>query len=509
MSFINPEEYNISFSDISNMRLYDNCPFLINESETVEGEKFIQTEDGLIVDLEGVCEVSLPEDIDCHSLCREGFVDSGFFSLVNTCSLPITVTGFSLTDPERFSLYDPDKYRGTKIYDSSLVDQLPITIKPRKKISIDTFFHPKYEELEFGNAGSITNRTGDKFGSLVEIYPGFRLSNCDKNGACDAYVTLTGEFLCLENEDNMEWMYNTKNIDPLFDKESLFKGQPEINNTSFILKKPSFYETAASNSAHDIYQGLKNACTGYARYLEQNLWYDLYSDYGVTGSLGAFHDIVDNILNSEENSILTIENTNQNGSLVFTAEDGLGTQGDDISISLLYGQTQDLISENGDQIEIQRVATNNEDASVLQSAMNSSIQNGDVTKIQSCELLNTDGEIEEFSELLSGGVDTLSDSLLNLTANDFNKTYIQMSHDYFQLITFVTNFTANNTVTLNYKNKTYKGMLFNHSSNPAPPVDVGQVPFITNQVMFYRMVNQDIEIFLCDFGDFNNDIIVE
>jgi hypothetical protein len=509
MSFIDPKEYNISFSDTSHMVRYSNCTFLSDESIESQNNKFIQTEDGLIIQLENSCDVSPADRIECYNLCREGFVDSGSFSIINTCDLPITITGITLSDPERFSLYNSEKYRGTKIYESSSVEELPITIKPRKKISIETFFHPKYEELEFGDAGTLLNRTGSTYGSFVEFYPGFRMSNCDKNGACDARIALTGELLCLQNEDDLSWMYNTDNMDPKFNSEKLLKSKAEIENTSFILKKPTFYQTAQSSSALDVYKGLRDACVGYQEYFDNNYWYDIYSDYGITGSLGAFHDIIEQIINSETNSTLSIENASDNGSLLFTAIDDLGSNGDDISISLLYEQEEDLITESQNHIEIQRENINNEDASILQEEVNLRIENGELNLIKPVELIGQDGQIEEFDEFLSGGIDALSNNLNNLTINDFNKTYIQRSHDYYELITYVTDYKANNVVTLRYQNKTYKGMLFQHSENPNPPEDVSQVPFITNQAMFYRFVGNEIEIFLCDLGDFNKDKIIE
>lgn len=509
MSFIEPKEYNISFSDTSYVVEYSDCTFLSNQSDSSQNNKFIQTEEGLIIQLENSCNVTTPDSVECYNLCRDNLVDSGRFSIINTCDLPITITGLSLSDPERFSLYHPDKYRGKKIYDSSFVEELPITVDPRKKISIDTFFHPKYEELESGDAGTLLNRTGSKYGSLVEFYPGFRISNCKKNGDCDAYLTLTGELLCPQDNEDLRWMYNTKNIDPDFDSNKLLKTRPKIENTAFLLKKPTFYQTAESSSAVDIYKGLRDACTGYQGYFNDNNWYDLYSDYGITGSLGAFHDIVDKIIESEINSTLSIDNINQNGGLLFTAVDDLGSSGNDILISLLYGQAVDSIQENQNVIEIQRQSTDNEDASVLQAEINLIIENEELTLIKPVELIGSDGEIEGFNRSLSGGTDALSNDLNNITISDFNKTYIQRSHDYYELITYVTDYIANDTLTLRYDNKTYKGMIFRHSENPNPPSDVSQVPFITNQVMFYRFVDTEIEIFLCDFGDFNESKIIE
>tara|TARA_B100000674_G_C37937682_1_gene961130 strand:- start:1219 stop:2334 length:1116 start_codon:yes stop_codon:yes gene_type:complete len=176
-----------------------------------EIKKFVNTEGGLLIELEGTCSDAFA---DCRMLCRDGIVDSGSFTIVNACTLPITVTGFVVSDPKRFSLVEYPKYTGSGVYPSGEVPELPMpfTIKPREKKKINTFFHPLYEELEYGNAGTILNRTGDKFSSTVQMYPGFPILNCSEKSDCDASVVLSGEFLCDDKEIDREWMKNEENF---------------------------------------------------------------------------------------------------------------------------------------------------------------------------------------------------------------------------------------------------------------------------------------------------------
>ena len=173
--------------------------------------KFVNTEGGLLIELEGLCS---DEFANCRMLCRDGVVDSGSFTIVNACTMPITVTGFTVSDSGRFSLVEYPKYTGSGVYPSGEVPELPIpfTLKPRDKKRINTFFHPYYEELETGNAGTFTNRTGDRFGATVQIYPGFPILNCPGESDCDASVILTGEFICDDKEEDREWMKNEDNF---------------------------------------------------------------------------------------------------------------------------------------------------------------------------------------------------------------------------------------------------------------------------------------------------------
>jgi hypothetical protein len=205
MTFLSPEDYQIKFSSLDEAVVI-NKKFLSKEAS----ETLITTADnGLLIEVDGYETKS----IQCDYLCRENLVDSGKFTLINTCSMPITVTGFTVSDSERFSLFDHEKYKDLNIYSKEIVEELPFTIEPKKKKTVNTFFHPKYEELQYGNEGTILNRNGDKFGAKVEIYPGFKISNCESNDICDASLTLTGEFLCERSEEGLELLKNKHNFE--------------------------------------------------------------------------------------------------------------------------------------------------------------------------------------------------------------------------------------------------------------------------------------------------------
>ncbi len=232
MAFINPSEQGIGYSVLPEDQVQPKlCKYLASEKELIQTktyQKFVETEDGLLIALESSCQDGF---IDCEFLCTgRNVVDSGSFTLLNTCSMPITITGFTMSDPERFSLFNYPLYSGLEIYESGTVNELPFTIEPRKQKRVETFFHPKIDELKFGDAGTADQRTGDKFGSVVEIYPGFKLSNCEDADNCDASVTLSGEFIC--HFVDREWMKNKDNFEkpePLPAKFDPIEGAPDPN----------------------------------------------------------------------------------------------------------------------------------------------------------------------------------------------------------------------------------------------------------------------------------------
>ncbi len=109
--------------------------------QTKTYQKFVETEDGLLIALESSCQDGF---IDCEFLCTgRNVVDSGSFTLLNTCSMPITITGFTMSDPERFSLFNYPLYSGLEIYESGTVNELPFTIEPRKQKKSRNFFSSK------------------------------------------------------------------------------------------------------------------------------------------------------------------------------------------------------------------------------------------------------------------------------------------------------------------------------------------------------------------------------
>ena len=78
MPFINPDDYDISFSQLTTI------PKFLNAKQ-----EFVQTknENGLLIEVES--NISF----DCtENNCERISVDSGSFTMINSCSLPITVT---------------------------------------------------------------------------------------------------------------------------------------------------------------------------------------------------------------------------------------------------------------------------------------------------------------------------------------------------------------------------------------------------------------------------------
>ena len=100
MSFINTDS-GVCLSPTGETS-YIGCDFIIDEL----GRKYILTEGAKRIIPEGDC---LPFTIfDCDKIERI-VVDSGkFVTIINTCTLPLTITGFKNDDPERFSIFQVD-----------------------------------------------------------------------------------------------------------------------------------------------------------------------------------------------------------------------------------------------------------------------------------------------------------------------------------------------------------------------------------------------------------------
>lgn len=206
MSFINPDQYNFNLSQVRPKDI--KCGPV--STEDVPG-KTANTESGLTIELEPSCEPVY--EIDCTTLCRENSVDSGSFTISNSCSMPLTITGFKMTDPERFSIFKFPDYTGVKVYHSGIIEELPFTLEPDQKKQINTFFHPFHDELITGKESTILNRTGDQFGSFIKIKPGFPILNCEDGDSCRPQIILTGEFLCENQREDRSWMSNCENYE--------------------------------------------------------------------------------------------------------------------------------------------------------------------------------------------------------------------------------------------------------------------------------------------------------
>jgi hypothetical protein len=296
MSFINPDDYGITFSETN---IKENPRFLEVESEPILLQT--KTENGLLIEVGSNASF----EIDCKNACQQGVAASGSFTMINSCTLPITVTGMKVSDPVRFSLFQFPDYTGIEVYSSGNVNQLPFTINPREKIKVNTYFHPLYEEIKYGNAGTPENRTGDKFGAEVRMLPGFPIINCNK-APCDASFILTGELLCPNVEHDLEWLENKSNFDQEFDQSSLENYEPPtFQNEFFLRKKHTLQHTnqSSSSSVENYFSGISGALEAYTEYFEENSWFETYGDFGILGTLrGVFLHVSGLQKNNADNS---------------------------------------------------------------------------------------------------------------------------------------------------------------------------------------------------------------
>lgn len=313
MGFINEIDYEVSISDFMSMRRDAvQCDELSDESRQA-----YKTEDGLMtVALEGTCiggENNL--DLVCKEFCR-GWYDSGNLIIANDCIMPVDITGFRISDSERFSIFDPEKHRYRDLYHSGVVDELPMKLKTYERVKIPVFFHPKYEELEDGIAGTFDARSGDRFGAAVDIFPGIPINNCKQEGEneCDSEILLTGELLCPPKDYDYEWMHNKGYVDSSFDSKII------TNNNFPVFKNKSIYsrfnkfsydfggEISTPAKAHDALLG---AAEGYSYYITGATIQDgdvLVSrvekngDYGLAGASILFKEMIADKINRGKNT---------------------------------------------------------------------------------------------------------------------------------------------------------------------------------------------------------------
>ena len=130
----------------------------------------------------------------------------------NTCSLPLTITGMTNSDPLRFTLFQFPLYSGSGIYHSGMAE-FPIELPPNTMTGVNTFWHPTSTDLLTGGAGAFTNRTGSYYTGRVDIFPGFPVLNCvtGNTGECEAFFTLSGEFIC-DAMNVPTWLDNSANF---------------------------------------------------------------------------------------------------------------------------------------------------------------------------------------------------------------------------------------------------------------------------------------------------------
>ena len=496
MTFINPEQHNINLSDFHPEDIL--CGPLA--SEDIPG-KTTSTESGLRIELEPSCDPTF--DFDCRKICRDNHVASGSFTISNSCTMPITITGFKMTDPDRFSLFKFPDYTGVKVYHSGIVEALPFTLKPEQKKQIHTFFHPLYDESMTGNEGTMLNRTGDQFGSYVKIKPGFPILNCDDNN-CQPVITLTGEFL-QKNEIEVQWGSNKENFDQDFNKESLggliIK---EINNEYFLKKKLSKIFTIDSDKKiREQYLDLFQVTIDYARDLEDNSWYENYGDYGVTGSIGLFSDIIKSVIDTTSSAAASASNE-EGGSMIVRANQYLGSDGNFIRVKLQYDQAENDISiSDFNLVTISRSEATGEEvnSSVIVEQINTYIEENNSDIISSSEYFEPDGKILAFDKRMSGGSNGRTTSLNNIHNRNFENEYEQLDAFYNETIKFKSHYNTPKT-TITYNENYYIGLVI--YNNP-----IENIPLMSNQAVFYKIDGESSEIFICDVGDFENDTILE
>lgn len=289
MSFITPASgFCLSPSGVT---LYPTCGDIIEEG----GKKNIRTEDGRNLSVDGSCASPTLPFFTCQ--IDRKMVDSGsFVTIVNTCTLPITITGFKNSDSARFSILEYPKYIGQTLYESGNTSQLPITLRPFEQTSIPTFFHPLRSELEHGTPGTFDIRDGDRFGATIDIYPGFPILNCTSSDTeCDASFALTGEFIC-EKAPDLSILASNENFTAP-DLTTIAK----IENTYCLPRtKVMEFDTTDVISIENIYSGLSGLSLFYAETLNNISpnWSVEYPDMGVSGALGTFYHLVTGVMDA-------------------------------------------------------------------------------------------------------------------------------------------------------------------------------------------------------------------
>lgn len=270
----------------SGVTVYPNCGDIIREN----GEQYIQTETERNLMVDGGCADPAIPSFYCD--IERKTIDSGkFVTLVNTCSLPFTVTGFRNSDPIRFSIFKAENYQN--VYSSGNTTQLPFTLKPFRSINIPTFFHPLRSELETGKAGTYEDATGDSFSGRIDIYPGIPIVNCSTDElSCDSYFTLSGQLIC-ESLDLPEFLSNDENfITPSTGEIEKINSFSCLDSTSIM----GYNSSDNTVSVQNQYKAISGAVGFFPTFLGEE-WLESYN-FGVTGALGAFNRIVTGIIGS-------------------------------------------------------------------------------------------------------------------------------------------------------------------------------------------------------------------
>jgi len=290
MSFIT-EESGICLGHSGEVE-YPFCGELVREGEL----KYILEEGGKALLTDTPCGGPIPE-FDCNF--DRKVVDTGkFITLTNVCTLPITVTGFTMSDPARFSLFEYPLHKGTQIYTSGNTADLPFTLQPNEFKRINTYFHPLISELTNGTPGTFDNRVGDSFESRVEIYPGFPIQNCTSDpNSCDAHFTLSGEFVC--EEPDKDWMYNNEN----FITPNLSDLGGATSDYCIPITDPIEMPKGGGLQIENTFSGLRDTAIAYGKVLDDGgRLHEKYQDIGMAGSLAGFGAICQGLIDSNSHN---------------------------------------------------------------------------------------------------------------------------------------------------------------------------------------------------------------
>lgn len=303
-----------------------------------EGEdQYIRTESERNIETDGICSGPPIVSFSCN-ISERVVVDSGkFITISNTCTLPITITGFVNSDPSRFSIFEYPKHVGESVYTSGNTSQLPIRLNPYQTFDIKTFFHPLRSELETGTPGTFDVRDGDKFGAKVSIYPGFPVLNCtDSETECDAFFTLTGEFIC-DDMDIPEFLNDQSRYTPpdlktleAIDNSYCIGRIPGTDNGLYTHDESQL--TYSADSIENTFSGLSGASRVVAVQLENFLqtpsdqgdkegWVD--GNLWATGALGGFYasvtGLIDDGLDTSLNNLINYSLENHAVDYIFNA----------------------------------------------------------------------------------------------------------------------------------------------------------------------------------------------
>lgn len=454
MSFIN-EESGVCLSETGTSVLVG-CDFLIDEL----GRKYILTEGSKRIIPEGDC---LPiTDFDCGKLDRIT-VDSGkFVTIINTCNLPLTITGFKNDDPLRFSIFNYPEYSGYAEYNTGNTQELPFTVEPFQRVNINTFFHPLYSELVSGNAGTYENRTGDKFESNISILPGFEVLNCVEDPITS--------FLWWEENEHCDLVL-------LDDAQKSFNPAAqwfqESGDDNYQVRE-SLFESYTEDAQYFEEKGEENVAVKYNSKAISSYCSPKFKLEGefVCGPVDR------DFLNNDEN---------------FTEPDLSVLKKIQNQYSLSKKKTIEI--NTTDVVTVQNIYQGLKDSSLAYAAM---LNNMQPNWYEAYGNLGISGALGVFHSLVQGVIDAGQDNdINNLLQSSLPPTEVTYGDKKIQV-----SYTSNNTSEVQLDGYNWTGMIIKNE----PVENAGEV---TNQAVFFNAEiipgqAKDARMFIVDSGDFNN-----